>query len=165
MLETKKFNIPNTNFPLTLPPVENAPDIPFNGEAPIIHPTETETMTNALYIDDTNILQFRHKRQNGTWNPHEGPGQQISREAFVGWLKLLLEDPTTEGFGKCWQYKTRSQQVALSEAEKAVLCDATLHPEEVKAALDLTDAEQARLAEGYRKAFNAMMDVRKIHRM
>jgi hypothetical protein len=44
------------------------------------------------------------------------------------------------------------------------MCDAVLHPEEVKAALDLTDAEQAQMAEGYRKAFNAAMDTRKMYR-
>ena len=42
--------------------------------------------------------------------------------------------------------------------------DAVLHPEEVKAALDLTDAKQAALAEGYRKVFNATMDTRKSKR-
>jgi hypothetical protein len=164
MLEAKKFNIPNTNFPLTLPPTENAPNVPNTAEAPVVHPSETEAFSNAMYIDDTNILQFRHKRSNGTWNRHEGPGQQISREAFVEWLKSMLENPTAEEFGKCWQYKTRSQQAALNASQKALVCDAVLHPEEVKAALDLEDAEQAKLAEGYRKAFNAAMDTRKMYR-
>jgi hypothetical protein len=76
----------------------------------------------------------------------------------------MLENPTAEEFGKCWQYKTRSQQAALNASQKALVCDAVLHPEEVKAALDLGDAEQARLAEGYRKAFNAAMDTRKMFR-
>lgn len=164
MLEAKKFNIPNTNFPLTLPPVENAPNVPYAGEAPVVHPTETEEYTNAFYMDDTNILQFRHKKANGEWNRHEGPGQQISREAFVGWLKSMLENPTAEEFGKCWQYKTRSQQAALNASQKALVCDAVLHPQEVAAALDMSDAEQARLAEGYRKAFNAAFDTRKMYR-
>jgi hypothetical protein len=164
MLEAKKFNIPNTNFPLTLPPTENAPNVPNTAEAPVVHPSETEAFSNAMYIDDTNILQFRHKRSNGTWNRHEGPGQQISREAFVGWLKSMLENPTAEEFGKCWQYKTRSQQAALNASQKALVCDAVLHPQEVAAALDLEDAEQAKLAEGYRKAFNAAMDTRKMYR-
>ncbi len=164
MLAEKKFNIPNTNFPLTLPPTENAPNVPNTAEPPIVHPSETEAFTNALYIDDANIIQFRHKKANGAWNRHEGQGQQISREAFIAFLKSMLENPTAEEFGKCWQYKTRSQQAALNATQKALVCDAPLHPEEVKAALDLTDAEQARLAEGYRKAFNAAMDTRKMYR-
>ncbi len=164
MLAEKKFNIPDTNFPLTLPEPENAPNIPYMGETPIVHPHETEAFTNALYIDDANILQFRHKKADGSWNRHEGPGQQISREAFIAFMKSMLENPTAEEFGKCWQFKTRSQQAALSVSEKALVCDATLHPEEVKAALDLADPEQARLAEGYRKAFNAAFDKRKMQR-
>lgn len=165
MIAEKKFNIPNTNFPVSLPAIENnAPNLPFNGELPIVHPTETDAFTNALYIDDANIIQFRHKKPNGVWNRHEGPGQQISREAFVGWLKSQMEDPTAVKFGKCWQHKTAAQQAVLSDAEKALVCDAILHPEEVKAALDLTDPEQAKLAEGYRKAFNTAMDVRKLYR-
>ena len=164
MQETKKFNIPNTNFPLTLPPQNNAPNTPYTGEAPIVHPSETEAFTNALYIDDVNILQFRHRRMNGTWNRHEGPGQQISREGFVGWLKSMLENPTAEEFGKCWQYKTRAQQAALNATQTTLVCDAVLHPAEVVAALDMEDAEQARLAEGYRKAFNAAMDTRRMYR-
>ncbi len=165
MMSEKKFNIPNTNFPLTLPPVENAPNIAFSGELPIVHPVETEAFKNALYIDDINIIQFRHTMANGIWNRHEGPDQQISREAFIVWLKTQLENPTAEIFGKCWAYKTQSQQSVLSESEKALMCDATLHPEEVKAALDLTDPEQAKLAEGYRKAFNAAFDIRKLYRI
>ena len=164
MQETKKFNIPNTNFPLTLPPQNNAPNTPYTGETPIVHPSETEAFTNALYIDDVNILQFRHRRMNGTWNRHEGPGQQISREGFVGWLKSMLENPTAEEFGKCWQYKTRAQQAALNATQTTLVCDAVLHPAEVVAALDMEDAEQARLAEGYRKAFNAAMDTRRMYR-
>lgn len=164
LLETKKFNIPNTNFPLTLPPVENAPNVPYAGEAPIVHETETETFTNAMYMDDTNILQFRHKKANGEWNRHEGPGQQISRVGFVEWLKQMVGNPTVEGFSKCWQFATRNQQQRLSEVQKALVCDAVLHPEEVKAALDMEDAEQARLAEGYRKAFNAAFDPRRTRR-
>jgi hypothetical protein len=164
MISEKKFNIPNTNFPVSLPVIENAPNLPFNGELPILYPTETEAFTNALYIDDTNIIQFRHKKANGVWNRHEGPGQQISREAFVGWLKTQMEDPTAGNFGRCWQYKTASQLTVLSDEEKALVCDAILHPEEVKAALDLTDQEQAKIAEGYRKAFNNAMDVRKMYR-
>lgn len=164
MLETKRYNIPNTNFPLTLPPVENAPNVPYAGEAPIVHETETEEYTNAMYMDDTNILQFRHKKANGEWNRHEGPGQQISRVGFVEWLKQMVGNPTVEGFGKCWQFATRNQQQRLSEAQKALVCDAVLHPEEVRAALDMEDAEQARLAEGYRKAFNAAFDPRRMRR-
>ncbi len=164
MLEGKKYNIPNTNFPLLLPQVENAPNIPNTAEAPIIHETETEEYKNALYIDDTNIIQFRHRKTNGEWNRHEGPGQQISREGFLGWVKSMLENPTGEEFGKCWQYKTVRQQAALREADRELVCDAILHPDEVKAALDLGEAEQARLAEGYRKAFNATMDTRKMYR-
>ncbi len=164
MQAEKKFNIPNTNFPVTLLQAENAPNVPNTAESPIIHPTETEVFTNAMYIDNTNILQFRHKMANGAWNRHDSQGQQISREAFIAFLKSMLENPTAEEFGKCWQYKTRSQQAALNATQKALVCDAVLHPEEVKAALDLTDAEQARLAEGYRKAFNAAMDTRKMYR-
>ncbi len=164
MQTEKKFNISNTNFPLTLPPTENAPNIPYMGEMPLVHPTEAGIITNAIGIDDSNIIQFRHKKADGTINNHDGRGQQISREAFIGWLKAMLENPTGEEFAKCWQYKTRSQQAPLSEDDKALVCDATLHPKEVKAALDMADPEQARLAEGYRKAFNAAMDVRKIYR-
>ncbi len=164
MLETKKFNIPSTNFPLILPPMENAPNVPNTAESPIIHPSETEAFKNALYIDDVNIIQFQHKMANGAWNRHKNQGQQISREGFISWLKSMLENPTAEEFGKCWQYKTRSQQAALNASQKALVCDAVLHPEEVKAALDLTDAEQVRLAEGYRKAFNSAFDIRRLMR-
>jgi hypothetical protein len=75
-----------------------------------------------------------------------------------------LENPSAEEFGKCWQYATKAQKARMSNAEKANVCDAILHPEEVKAALDLTDDEQAKLAEGYRKVFNAMFDPRKLYR-
>ncbi len=97
---------------------------------------------NALYID-SNIIQFRHPKANGTMNNHDGPGQQISREAFVG-LRM------------CWRILHRS----VSEAAPQV-CDAILHPEEVKAALDMEDEEQRKLAEGYHKAFNVAMDTRR----
>ncbi len=162
MLETKKFNIPNTNFPLAVPEITNAPNIPYNGQLPIIHPTETEAFTNAMYIDDSNIIQFRHLKADGkTMNNHEGPGQQISREGFVGWLKDVMADPTAFRFGKCWQFKTAAQLTALSASEKALVCDAVLHPAEVKAALDMEDEEQRKLAEGYHKAFNLAMDTRR----
>ncbi len=157
MQTTKKFNISNTDFPITLPAAENAPNIPFSGELPVVHSSKTDAYTNAMNMDDTNILQFRHKKADGSWNRHEGPGQQISREAFIVWLKTMLEDPTAESFGKCWQFKTALQKSVLPESEKARLCDAILHPEEVKAALDLTDEYQSRLSEGYRKTFNEMM--------
>lgn len=162
MKTNKKFNIPNTNFPLTLPPTQNAPNVPFTtGEAPIVHPEETDDFTNATYIDDKNIIQFQHRMSNGSMNRHAGPGQQISREGFKHFVKTMLEDPTAEGFGKCWQFKTKSQMIPLSAEDKALVCDAVLHPEEVKAALNLEDPEEAKLAEGYRKAFNAMFDTRK----
>ncbi len=162
MLETKKFNIPNTNFPLAIPEITNAPNIPFSGQLPIVHPTETEAFTNAMYIDDSNIIQFRHVKADGkTMNNHDGPGQQISREGFVGWLKDVLADPTAFRFGKCWQFKTAAQLTALTITEKALVCDAVLHPEEVKAALDMEDEEQRKLAEGYHKAFNLAMDTRR----
>jgi hypothetical protein len=161
MLETKKFNIPNTNFPLTISLVENAPNIPYNGLMPIVHPIETEAFQNAMYIDDSNIIQFRHRKADGSMNNHDGPGQQISREAFVGWLKDVLADPTSFRFGRCWQFKTAAQLTALTAAQKAHVCDAILHPEEVKAALDMADEEQRKLAEGYHKAFNVAMDTRR----
>ncbi len=165
MKTNKKFNIPNTNFPLMLPPTENAPNIPYTtGEAPIVHPEETDAFTNATYIDDKNIIQFQHRMSNGIMNRHAGSGQQISREGFKQFMKAMLEDPTAEGFGKCWQYKTKSQQIPLSDEDKALVCDAVLHPDEVKAALDLENPEDAKLSDGYRKTFNAMFDMRKAER-
>jgi ankyrin repeat protein len=161
MLETKKFNIPNTNFPLAIPEITNAPNIPYNGLMPIIHPEKTETIENAWMTDDFNLIQFRHRKADGTMNNHDGPSQQISREAFVGWLGNALGDPTAFSFGRCWQFKTTAQLAALNAAEKARMCDAVLHPEEVKAALDMEDEEQRKLAEGYHKAFNMAMDTRR----
>ncbi len=161
MLETKKFNIPNTNFPLSVPEITNAPNIPYNGQLPFIHPEKTAMVENAYGMDDFNIIQFRHRKADGTMNNHAGPGQQISREAFVGWLKDVMADPIAFRFGRCWQFKTAAQLTALTITEKALMCDAILHPAEVKAALDMEDEEQRKLAEGYHKAFNLAMDTRR----
>ncbi len=165
MLETKKFNIPNTNFPITIPEITNAPNIPYNGQLPLIHPEKTATIGNAWMTDDFNLIQFRHKKADGTMNNHDSPGQQISREAFVGWLRNKLEDPTSFSFGRCWQFKTAAQLAVLNAAEKALMCDAIMHPEEVKNALDMEDEEQRKLAEGYHKAFNIAMDTRRSIRL
>ncbi len=160
-LATNKFNIPNTNFPLIIPEITNAPNIPYTGQLPLVHPKKTATIENAWMTDDFNLIQFRHPKTDGTMNNHDGPGQQISREAFVGWLKDLLADPTSFKLGKCWQFKTQAQQAILTPTEKSLMCDAILHPEEVNAALDLTDDEQHTLAERYRTAFNIAMDTRR----
>ncbi len=159
MKSEKAFNIPHSEFPTTNPVifVKNAPNVPFRGRLPVVHATETDKFKNALFIDDKHIIQFKHYKQDATLNTHDKPGQQISREAFLVWLASILENPMSEAFGKCWQYKTSSQLAPLGNAEKALVCDATLHPEEVKAALDLTDPAQAALAESYRKAFNSVM--------
>ncbi len=77
------------------------------------------------------------------------------------WLENMMADPTSFSFGKCWQFKTAAQLAALNAAEKARMCDAVMHPEEVKAALDMEDEEQRKLAEGYHKAFNVAMDTRR----
>jgi ankyrin repeat protein len=168
----KQFNIKSTNFPIRLAPAENSPNIPYilptnseeerRAKLPVVHPSETETMTNFMRMDDVNILQFQHKRKDGSINNHDKKGQQISREGFLYWLKHILEDPTAEEFGYCWQFKTAQQMIPMSEEQKANVCDATLHPEEVRSALDLNDPEQEKLAESYRKAFNRVFDRRRI---
>ncbi len=171
MRTEKQYNIPSSNFPTQIGSIsENSPNIPYifptnseeekRGKLPILHPTVTETMTNFMGIDDTNIIQFQHKRKDGTVNRHNKPGQQISREGFLHWLNHILEDPTAEEFGYCWQYKTTQQMIPMTEEQKANVCDAKLHPEEVRAALELTDPEQAKLYEAYRKTFNRMFDRR-----
>ncbi len=160
IIAEKAWNIPSNRFPLNAPAVEsnsNAPNIPYTGSLPVLHARETEEYTNARYVDDENILQFRHVQANGIVNNHDKPGQQISREAFRMFLADSLGDPTAEGFGKCWQFYTEAQQARLDAAEKAVVCTATLHPEEVKAALDMEDESDKKLYEGYRKQFNRKM--------
>ena len=43
---------------------------------------------------------------------------------------------------------------ALSAVQKGTVCTARLHPEEVKAALDMSDEADVQLYTAYRKQFN-----------
>ncbi len=158
IIAEKTWNIPSERFPVHMPNRDannaNSPNIPYTGKLPLLHEHETAEFTNARYVDDENILQFRHIQENGVLNNHENPGQQISREAFRMFISDVLGDPTAEAFGKCWQFYTESQKAALSETERRLVCTATLHPEEVKAALDMTVDSDKKLYEGYKKQFN-----------
>ncbi len=157
IVRNKAWNIPSTAFPLppnttTTNTEANAPNLPFDGELPILHPAETANFSNALFIDDANILQFQHKMANGAWNRHTGHGQQISREAFRGFLRDVLGNPAALGY--CWQYATDEQMRAMSNAQKATVCTARLHPAEVQAALDMSDEGDKKLYDAYRKQYN-----------
>ena len=159
MQETKRWNIPSNAFPIKKANAANAeteaPNIPYTGPLPVVHTDETEAFTNATLISEKDIIQFQHMRSNGTLNNHSGEGEQISRLGFAGWLHELLAAPS-ESLGYCWQYIPSDKRVGKTEAQLAAEhhCDAKLHPEEVKAALDLTDAAQAQLYRNYKLQYN-----------
>ncbi len=149
--EGRRWNIPNTAFPAPVATSNtninaNIP-LPADTQEPVIHPVETDAFMNATMMGDTDIIQFRH-----AGNLHDGDGQQISREGFVGWLKDVMGEYSTERFGHCWQF---------SEAEYgANRCTAKLYPQEVRMALGLQETPQEgenaayrKLYEGYRKMF------------
>ncbi len=163
IIAEKTWNIPSERFPVHMPNRDannaNSLNIPYTGLLPIVHENETAKFTNARYVDDKNILQFRHIQENGVLNNHENPGQQISREAFRMFISDVLGDSTSEVFGKCWQFYTETQKALLSDTEKELVCTATLHPEEVKAGLDMTIEADKKLYEGYKKQFNRKFKV------
>jgi hypothetical protein len=156
----KQWNRPNTNFPLPKPSHvktnrntnTNIP-VPEGVQDPLIHPVETDEFVNATFVDDKDILQFRHTDNAGVLRLHDKPGQQISRVAFASWLSDLLGNPTEERFGHCWQY---------SETDYgSYRCTAKLYPKEVRLALGLTEeptegenAQYRQLYKNYRMLFN-----------
>jgi ankyrin repeat protein len=125
MLASKEWNIKNTNFPEPPRPVNR----PANNVAPNVkrpepnasnanlQPLKLNRGTNNLYgEDDVEVIQFRHRKADGTINNHEDA--KISLENFVNWLDdLTKKDFGTEPFGYCFMYPA---------------CNARLYPEEVK---------------------------------
>ncbi len=126
---------------------------PYTGELPVVHTSPPSGWSNFMGIDDDMLVQFRHIEADGTLNNHNKPGEQISQDGLVGILKSRLGNPGSEEFGKCWQFYTPAQQQQLSEEQKSHVCTANLHPDEVDAALDLTNEEHKQLAKNYRTAY------------
>lgn len=148
--EERRWNIPNTAFPLPAnASVSNSNNanipVPSGTLDPIVHPTETDEITDVTMVSETDIIQFRHGE-----NMHDGEGQQISRKAFASWLSDILGEYSSERFGHCWQF---------SEADYGEnACKVKLYPREVFVALGLDkeegeNAEYRKLYEGYRKLF------------
>jgi hypothetical protein len=128
MLASKIWNIKNTNFPEPARPVNIPANRPNNVTPNIkrpepnasnvnLQPLKLNRGTNNLYGDeDVEVIQFRHRKADGTINTHEDA--KISVDNFVSWLDdLTKKDFGTERFGFCFMYPA---------------CNARLYPEEVK---------------------------------
>lgn len=155
--ERKEWNLSSNVFPKPLTNNNTTNTTtglrPYTGELPIVHTSPPAGWTNFMGIDDETLIQFRHVEADGTINFHETPGEQISQFGLVGLLKTRLGNPSSEEFGKCWQFYTEAQQQQLSDEEKLHICTANLHPDEVDAALDMTDEDHKQTAKNYRTAY------------
>jgi ankyrin repeat protein len=123
ILAKKRWNIPEANFPLNVvanaaapapAPAANVVRSPENVAAltPIVH----EKGFNLVGMeDDVPVIQFRHRRANGTVNMHEG--EYIGVGTFRDFVKGQNAAFGLPAFGFCWNYPE---------------CNARLYPDEVK---------------------------------
>jgi hypothetical protein len=146
MQAEKKFNIPVERFPENRRGPNIFPDVPYpnagNAELlPVVYPEATEAYKNFFDVDEENIVQFRHRRANGTVNKHEGEGQQIAKSMLLGYLQSNMDDKLGAKFGMCWRFPYGD-------------CDARIYPEELLAILDPENEEEMTLYRQYKDGFN-----------
>jgi hypothetical protein len=148
MQTTKKFAVNNSAFPNNAPKEERVyPNIPYpnvgNPELlPVVHKTATNAFKNHYNVDEENIVQFRHRKADGSVNNHSGEGEQISKSMLFNYVQSTFDQKESAKFGMCWQHPT---------------CTARLYPEELLAIIDQVeekDPDDSRIYEIYKKAFN-----------
>jgi hypothetical protein len=139
LLSSDEFGERKHNAESNVHAIISYPDAGNPDLMPIVHEHATNTIKNAYFADDANIIQFRHRMPNGTINNHSGDGQQISKAMFITFLQSFAENRSQKAFGMCWKYPE---------------CKARLYPDEVKAVLDLTDEAEKHEYELYAEEFN-----------
>ena len=131
----KKWNIPSSEFPMNRPNEEtNAPNIPRPAANVNLLPVLVDGM-NALTLDDAKIVQFIHRRANGSIHHHE---EGLSLESLKTFLTSMNKEFGVERFGYCWDSQ----------------CSAKLHPDEVQKAFELFGEPNEELVADYRKKWN-----------
>jgi hypothetical protein len=141
---TTKYNISTGTFPNNVSRPTVYPNIPYPNVRnpdlmPIVHKEATEEFTNHYDVDDKHIVQFRHKRADGTINNHTGDGNQISKSMLLNYINSLADQKGTEKYGMCWQYPT---------------CTARMYPEEILAIVDQENEEEMKTYQQYKDGFN-----------
>lgn len=144
VLADKKFNVPTEAFPNNNKTPTVYPNVPYPNVGntdliPIVHPEATEQFKNFYDVDDENIVQFRHKRSDGTVNMHAGEGEQIAKSMLLNYISSLMDQKDTNKFGMCWQYPT---------------CTARMYPEEILAIVDKEDPSEMQIYQQYKDGFN-----------
>ena len=132
-MQAKKYAIANNEFPVT-PQVEVA-NIPRPAQDVELLPKIIESGYNAIStLDDEKVIQFQHRRRDGTINRHTGEGEQIGVESFANYIQSNLSDGVA---GKCWLPS----------------CTAEIHPDESMELVRL-GLFPANLQKRYKEAFN-----------
>jgi hypothetical protein len=123
----KTWNIPTDVFPATIigknkKNNSSAVAIPWEGaENDMFHPIVSSMGENLISQERVpNVIQFRHRRENGTMNNHLG--STIGIESLFAWLSYQNTNFGTNAFGRCWAYPGE--------------CNARLHPDEIQAAME-----------------------------
>ncbi len=141
IMTTRAWNIPSNAFPPNAPQALNAPAANYNNpaayEVPIVRTPGTNTYQgNMITLDDTEpVIQFKHKKADGTLNDAHG---QITVSSLIHYL-----DNAGGTKGKCFDDA----------------CGGVLWPKEIEIALanpafTVTDEQKARVA-AYKARFNS----------
>ena len=94
-----------------------------------------------ITLDEQNVVEFHHRKADGTVNLHEGNG--ISLDTLNDFIVRMNKSFGTPEFGYCWNYGQGPDQ-----------CTALLHPDEVKKAFELFGEPNEDLVQTYRRLFN-----------
>ena len=163
ILEERKYNIPNTNFPADVAPAPAAANAHANVPAPnvqrpqanrndpALRPTviEAPELTDVLTLDDIlKGIKFHHRKPDGTIYHHEAP---IGRPGFIAWFgpdgQDIARSFAIEEFGHCYERD----------------CNAIWYPQELEPFVDTAEEEKfipRDLFETYRQNFNRHMPAR-----
>ena len=146
LLAEKRWNFPHTNFPSNVIVNQAAPVVARNfprpapnrnnvNLQPIVHPVGMNTILQDEEAE--NVIQFRHRKKDGTINNHETTW--ISKESLERMIALRVKHFGEEHAIYCWNYPA---------------CDALLYPEEIKGFVP------DELYESYKTMFNQQMTIR-----
>lgn len=124
IMKNKKWNIPLSAFPPNRPNSKNAPPKPnvmrpaANAANPALQPIVHENGQNAanFYEEKPIVIQFRHRKADGTINTHEN--EFIGKDTLETFIRESVKSFSSQEFGTCWNY--------------AGGCTALLYPEEIK---------------------------------
>jgi hypothetical protein len=133
-------------LPSELPPppkyIYSVPVYPDAGNPdflPIVYPNSTATIKNVqdhLSGDTENIVQFRHRMEDGKINKHNGPNQQIALDRLMDYIYSISSTQSSPDYGMCWQHTKESVQYIYDESKPPHKCTARLYPEELLHAIN-----------------------------